>query len=346
MGSSSQGSSSTGSFPTFRQIQIIEAIAQRRSIGQAADALHLSQPAVTRALQQVEYALGVKLFERTPIGVVPTAFAGPILKRARSISDAMRETERELQRLTSPGTSRLRIGSGIHSTEIWTNHAVASMVLADHTLKITVDHYDWNDLIDHIRDGAIDYGLGEISEISTREDLAVEPLAELQLHFVCNPDHPLTRITQPSTEQIAQFPMIGNKLAQPIAAHFQNHIGRLGNYDPETGGIFSMIAVKALNAIKLALAESEAIALMPIDTVRQDVEAGTLVALDRSYMPWLIGRIGFISARTRRATPLMQAFRKAVIAIEAKRSGNGIETFRTLLPVEALKAPRPVQQGG
>lgn len=315
-------SGSERSFPTFRQILIIEAIARRRSIGQAADSLHMSQPAVTRALQQVEDALGVKLFDRTPYGVVPTIFAEPILKRARSIEIEMRETERELQRLNAPDTDQMKIGSGIHSTEIWVNRAVASMALADHKLKITVDRYDWNDLLDYIRKGEIDYGLGEISEISASEDFQVEPLAQLPLHFVCHPDHPLTRIAQPSPEQIAQFPMVGNKLAQPIAAHFRDHIGRLGYFDPETGGIFSAIAVTTLNAIKLALVESDAIALMPFDSARQDIEAGLLVALERSHMPWLIGHIGFISARSRSLTPLMRAFRKAVIEIELQRSAN------------------------
>lgn len=312
-------SGSERSLPTFRQIQIIEAIAQRRSIGQAAEALNLSQPAVTRALQQIEDELGVKLFERTPNGVVPTVFAEPILKRARSIEEKIRETERELQRLTSPDAHQLKIGSGIHSTEIWVNRAVASMALADHNLKITVERYDWNHLLDYILYGEIDYGVGEISEISESDDLHVEPLAQLQLYFVCNANHPLARVPQPTTEQIVQFPMVGNKLAKPIAAQFGNDIGRFGYFDPQSGGIFSKIAVTTLNGIKLALRASDAIALMPIESARQDIKAGTLVALDRSHMPWLTGHIGFIAKKSRRPTILMRAFRKAVLEIEAQR---------------------------
>ena len=317
-------------FLSYRQIRIIEAIAEHRGIGQAAEALHLSQPAVTRALQSVEDMLGVRLFDRTPNGVLPTIFAEPILKRARSIDAAIRETERDLKKMQMPELNRLRVGAGIHSIEIWANRTASMLALANHDVQISVTQYDWNDLIAHVLDGSLDISLGELSELEDRPDISVEPLAELPLHFVCRAHHPLVKIENPILEDISRFPMVGNKLAKPLAAHIQSRLGQLGVVDAEAGGIFSAIRVTNLNAIKQSLLASHAVAVMPLESIKQDLASGELIALGRHNMPWLIGRIGFITAKARKASALSLTFRKAVLEIEAERraaSSNSADQF-------------------
>lgn len=312
-------SGSERAFPTFRQIQIIEAIARHRSIGQAAEFLHVSQPVVTRVLKQVEEILGVQLFDRTPYGVMPTIYVEPILKRAQSIQAAMRETERELSKLRAHENDRVRIGAGIHTIEIWGNRALASLVLQNPDLKISLEHYDWNDLIGHLVAGQIDYAVSEISELTDRSDITIEHLTDLDLHFVCNISHPLASGAVPDIGEISRYPMVGNKMVCRLAERFRHHIGRLGEYDYETGGIHAAIRVPTLNAIKHVLMASDAIALMPQESVRAELAARTLVALPRDAMPWLICQIGFIAAATRRMTSPMTAFRKAVLAAEQHR---------------------------
>lgn len=306
-------------YPTFRHIQIVEAIARHRSISQAAESLHVTQPVVTRALKQVEEILGVPLFDRTPYGVMPTVYAEPILKRAQSIQTAMRETERELSKLHTNDLNRVRIGAGIHSIEIWGNRALASLVLQNPDLKISLESYDWNDLIGDLVAGQIDYAISEISELTGRTDIAIEHLADLDLHFVCNVSHPLASGAVPDVAEICRYPMVGNKMVRRLAERFQHSIGRLGEYDHQTGGIHAAIRVPTLNAIKHVLTASDAVALMPLGSVHAELVARTLVALPRDAMPWLIGQIGFIAAASRHMTPPMTAFRKAVMAVEHNR---------------------------
>lgn len=317
--------------PTYRQIQIIEAIARHRAIGQAAAALHLSQPAVTRTLQTVEDMLGVRLFDRTPNGVVPTVFVEPILRRAPSLELKMRETDRELENLRKPQNRQLQIGAGIHSIEIWGNRALASLVLSDPDLQISIHQYDWNDIISKLIDGSIDYGIGEISALQSREDVVVEPLANMELYFVCGAHHPLVSINNPDIDDVIQFPMVGNKMTAYIARNFKRKPGRLGAIDHETGGISSAIRVSSASAIKHILIGSDAIAIMPLETVRNEIEAGSLVALGRRAMPWLTGRIGFIAARSRKVTPLIRTFRDAVLTIEKQRQKGQMANLSLVL---------------
>jgi hypothetical protein len=74
-----------------------------------------------------------------------------------------------------------------------------------------------------------------------------------------------------------------------------------------------------MNAIKRILLESDAVAVMPSASVHSGMDADKIVALSRFHMPWLVGRIGFITAKARKLSALGQEFRKAVLKIEAER---------------------------
>ena len=69
----------------IRHLRLFAALDTHRAMGRAAEALHLTQPAASRMLGEVERTLGLKLFERLPRGVTPTAYGEVMVRRARSI---------------------------------------------------------------------------------------------------------------------------------------------------------------------------------------------------------------------------------------------------------------------
>lgn len=304
---------------TLQQIRVVVAIAEHRSLGKAGEQLHMSQSAVSRTLRQVEERLGIRLFDRSQNGVTSTKFVAPILKFAPSINRAIRETARDLKLLNNPESQSLRLGAGIHANDLWINPAIASLVRSNPDVDISVEIYADYELADHLREGTVDYALSELGDYIGCEDLVIEQLAELDLHAICRNGHPLTTLARPDIKDLSCFPMVGNTLSRVIATQFDGLCGRLGRYDPVCGGMLPAIRVTTLSAIKSILLESDAIAVMPSDTVRADLDAGTLVALERSHMPWLVARTGFIFAKSRRVTPLMREFCSAVFAIESER---------------------------
>jgi LysR family transcriptional regulator of gallate degradation len=80
---------------SVRHLKIALTVAETRSITGAADALRRSQPAVTKAINAAEKALGVTLFERTSSGVAPTEFGEMVVRRARQIAQTMKSAEAE-----------------------------------------------------------------------------------------------------------------------------------------------------------------------------------------------------------------------------------------------------------
>lgn len=82
-----------------QHIQTLVAIAEAGSIRRAAASLGKSQPALTKSLRQAEDALGISLFRRTSLGVVPTALCESVLMRARSIDNELKRLDSEIEQL-------------------------------------------------------------------------------------------------------------------------------------------------------------------------------------------------------------------------------------------------------
>src|SRR5437763_16681178 len=82
----------------LRQLALLQAIARHRTLGRVAADMRLSQPAITKALHEVEDIFGAPLFERTSRGLAPTAAGDAVLAYARRW---LAELESTAQVLTS-----------------------------------------------------------------------------------------------------------------------------------------------------------------------------------------------------------------------------------------------------
>lgn len=97
----------------LRDLQMLLAIAQHGSMGKAAAALAVSQPAVSKAVSDLEHALGVRLLDRNPRGVEPTVYAQALLDRGAVVFDELKQAVEQIRTLADPGSGELRIASTI-----------------------------------------------------------------------------------------------------------------------------------------------------------------------------------------------------------------------------------------
>jgi DNA-binding transcriptional LysR family regulator len=82
---------------------------QSGSLAKAAVQLRVSQPAVSQVIGDLEHALGVKLFDRSPRGVEPTLYARALLARGRAAFDELRQGIRDIEFLANPTAGELTI---------------------------------------------------------------------------------------------------------------------------------------------------------------------------------------------------------------------------------------------
>ena len=95
----------------LRDLNIFLAVVKERSMSKAAAQLAVSQPAVSKAIADMEFTLGVPLLDRGPRGVEPTLYGRALLKRSVAIFDELRQSVTDIESLLDPTAGEARIGS-------------------------------------------------------------------------------------------------------------------------------------------------------------------------------------------------------------------------------------------
>ena len=92
----------------LRDLHILLAVVRCRSMAKAATELTISQPAVSKAIADMEYTLGLRLLDRSWNGIEPTMYGRALIKRGVAIFDELRQGVKELEFLADPTAGELR----------------------------------------------------------------------------------------------------------------------------------------------------------------------------------------------------------------------------------------------
>src|SRR5262250_2870106 len=88
----------------LRDLHVLRTAARLGSLGKAANELAISQPAVSKAITDLERLLGVRLLERGPKGVEPTMYGHALLGRSIAVFDELKQGVSDIDSLADPGT--------------------------------------------------------------------------------------------------------------------------------------------------------------------------------------------------------------------------------------------------
>src|SRR6478672_9214983 len=95
----------------LRDLRLLETVVRWGSMAKAANQLNLSQPAISKAIAEMEQMLGVRLVERGRHGVEPTPHGRALLKRGVAIFDELRQGIAEIEFLSDPAVGEVRISA-------------------------------------------------------------------------------------------------------------------------------------------------------------------------------------------------------------------------------------------
>jgi DNA-binding transcriptional LysR family regulator len=165
----------------LRDLHILLVVAQRGSMARAAAELAISQPAVSRAIADMEHALGLRLLDRSRNGIEPTAYGRALVKRGVTIFDELKQGLEELEFLADPTVGQLRIGSS-ESVAAGLLPAVIDRFSRQHPgirlnvaqAVLSTTHYR------ELRERSIDLLLGWIPTTFAEEDLMAETVFDEQ----------------------------------------------------------------------------------------------------------------------------------------------------------------------
>ena len=176
---------------SMRHLRIVLAIADHGSLVAAAKQLHMTQPAVSKALQETEALLGVEMFSRTNRGVVPTAFGETLAAHGRLIFAQLDHANHVINDLRGGLGGRVVIGNFLVGRLRRTSCSRRSQPKERPKIAISVVVGTDDRLLPDLRLGKLDLVVGRLDEHGSPEGLSQETLIMDAACVVAGSTHPL-----------------------------------------------------------------------------------------------------------------------------------------------------------
>lgn len=177
----------------LRQLRHFIEIVRAASFGQAAERLHITQPALSKSIRNLERTLGVQLLERHPAGVSPTDYGTLFLDYATLVTTELERAVDELNELRGRGKGVVRVGAGATMMQYLLPQAVRAFVEGDASGSVTFQQGLREDLIARLRRGEIDVVVGSVNPDYVDDDLRQELILNDRIAVVAPATHPLAQ---------------------------------------------------------------------------------------------------------------------------------------------------------
>ena len=190
----------------LRLLRYFMACVEHKTMHAAAAAAHVSQPALSKAINNLETGLGVRLLDRRPRGVVPTPYGEALFRYAKMIDSEMRRAIAEIDAMR--GLTRGTIVVGVIPTMTDIMADVAREVLARHPgLKLRLRVGFSTELTVALREGEVDIAL-LLSADAPPVGLAFDPLLRTGPVVMVREGHPLAGRSGLSLRDLTDFPWL------------------------------------------------------------------------------------------------------------------------------------------
>lgn len=300
---------------TPRRLRQFLVLVEHAHFGRAAKKLGISQPALSKSIQLLEGALGVKLFDRGTEGVTLTSFGDLLREKCQRLLTAEKDLRRDVALLAGGNIGSLKIALGPFPS-MTSGYAGLARLHARHPhLKVTAHVAGWRDVAHQVATGVVDLGLAEISALRGREEFTCEIVGEHEGWLFCRPGHPL--LSQKHSLTLAQavnYPWIAPRIPLRLATHLQaTTMGCAGVFDLTTGDFVPAIELDVPMQIMKFIERSDALALGNLSTFEQEFMVGQIVPLTIQDFA-LRTQYGFIYLKDRSLPPAVELYMEEVRA--------------------------------
>ncbi|MFZ6712365.1 LysR substrate-binding domain-containing protein [Undibacterium sp. TC9W] len=284
-----------------RHLVLLVELGRHGSIFHAAEAAHLTQPAASKLLTELEYALGVQLFERLPRGISPTWYGEIMIRRAGAALAEMNAAHQEVMELLSGLSGFVSIGSVMTPSMNLIPQAVSLLKSRHKRLHVAIQVDTSKILIQRLRAGELDMVIGRILDSESAAELNFEPLTDEPHSLIARGKHALAQRKKLTLNDLAKeawiLPPNGSILRDRLTSLFLSH----GLDQPvETVETLSLTVITSL------LMATEMVAALPEDLIRTYLDAELLTVL-----PFDLGlrmdAYGIVTRKQHRLSPGAQA---------------------------------------
>ncbi|KQP03822.1 LysR family transcriptional regulator [Pseudorhodoferax sp. Leaf265] len=288
------------------QMMVFSRVLDTSSFIRAANELGLTQPAVSKAIFEMESMFGEPLFHRSNRGVTPTEFGAMLGRRVRSLMSELRHLTDDVQAFRQGDRGQLVVGTLIAASAVLLPRSVASLHREAPGIIVTLREGTAAQLFPKMMMGEIDIVVGRLPErdspIFTAYPIRHETLYDEEFCVVCGPRHPLVGRTSVAVTELGEADWILPLPDSPARTAVERMFG-------EAGMLLPVPRVESLSLLANVglLRRTQLLSFMPLAAAMQLVQTDSLVILPMPALHYT-SRVGFSVRADKDLTPSCKRF--------------------------------------
>ncbi|WP_042878003.1 LysR family transcriptional regulator [Cupriavidus necator] len=298
------------------------AVVEHGTFSEAARAVHLTQPALSRSIRALEDELKAQLFDRGARRARLTVFGELVADRARRMRLEERQLRRDLDLLRGGEEGAIAIGVAPAPAALLLTPFLIHMAQAHPRIKVRTETGATSALLEALRNETIDAIVGDAYVLRAADDIDLEPLGELPAGLVCRAGHPILRKRRVDIEAIRAYPVATTTLSTVVS----RQLAELWGPGAAPDKLFTLHCdnLDMLRSVTLA---TDTLLFGVLSITRQERAAGLMAEVPMPPDPRRCGRYGIARMAARSLSPALEALydftREHWKELSSAPSGNG-----------------------
>ena len=257
-----------------RRLQVFGAVAKLLSFTKAAETLHMSQPAVTFQIRQLEEYFNTRLFDRTHNRITLTETGEVVRQYAERIIALYKEMDIQVRTLTGDVQGPLIVGASTTIGEYFIPAVIGAYQSKFQDVKVRLNVANTNSVIHMVETNRIDVGI--VEGPVNNKTLITDVIWDDELVVICAPGHPLDKHSQIGADLIGSFPFIGREQGSGTREVIENWLAGQGHDIEELDIIMEFGSPES---IKNAVAAGLGISIVSVATIEKELILKSLRAI-------------------------------------------------------------------
>lgn len=253
----------------FHQLHIFYTVADKGSFSMAAQALHMTQPAVTMQVQSLEDYFGTKLFQRSTKKIELTEAGRTLLPFAKRSIDLIKDTDIAMSKFTHMLEGRLQLGASLTIGEYILPRLLGPFSKEYPSISVSLKVMNTTQILEEIFNHQLTFGLVEAP--IHHPDVKTEIVLNDELMLIVPSDHPLADQASITLDDVLLYPFILREQGSGTRQVMEEELRRVGY---GTDRLKIVMELGSTGAIKSAVEAGLGITLLSPTAVRHETALG------------------------------------------------------------------------
>jgi len=256
---------------TLHQLQIFEAVARKKSITKAAESLHMTQPAVSIQIKQLQNSVGTPLIKYSGKTLFLTEAGDELLRVQQTIKTQTDAFEAYVSELKGGLKGTLSV-SAASTAKYFLPYLLGAFQKKYPGVKISLKVTNRDEVLSHLYEN--EYQLAILTQLPADNTIAAEPFLSNPLVMACPPDHPLAKKKNLSLEDLKNEPFIYRESGSGTRMVMERELEAAGIFPEKT------MELATNEAVKQAIMAGIGISLISDLSMKSELQTGMISTID------------------------------------------------------------------